>query len=148
MVVGISAKGAPVVVPYQLCLFPRPCFVPLMFVSKYVMLCTLTCALQGSSWHSARLQEKVPQEKHPGGPKRSGKYLKFYLVTTTGDRVLAATGEDLGDAHYQYTNAKHFTKYGPVNVKTRHDIQIWSVVGTARVGAWETSRARCWERSA
>jgi len=53
------------------------------------------------------------------------KVLKVFLIDTEGKRHLAATGEDLGDAHYHYRSTKPFSKYGVVDCHNRKELTMW-----------------------
>jgi hypothetical protein len=68
------------------------------------------------------------------GPKR---VLKVYLVDTEGKKHLAATGDDLGDAHYHYRSSKPFSKYGVIDCHNRKELTQWWVarMPAAAVGA-------------
>jgi hypothetical protein len=63
------------------------------------------------------------------GPK---KILKVYLVDTDGRKYLAATGDDLGDAHYHYRSSKPFSKYGVVDCHNRKELTQWWVAAGSR----------------
>jgi len=65
-------------------------------------------------------EEKVPSNK--AGERF---FLKFYLITTNGNRVLAATAEDQGDAHYCYKNSRGFNQYGILDSHSRKDVIMW-----------------------
>jgi hypothetical protein len=62
------------------------------------------------------------QAKETHGSKR---FHKFYLVDAGGGRHLAATGEDTGDAHYNYSSSKPFNKYGAVSCHNRREVLLW-----------------------
>ncbi len=62
------------------------------------------------------------QAKETHGSK---KFHKFYLVDSAGGRHLAATGEDIGDAHYNYASSKPFNKFGTVSCHNRREVQVW-----------------------
>ena len=62
------------------------------------------------------------QAKETHGSK---KFHKFFLVDAAGGRHLAATGEDTGDAHYNYTSSKPFNKYGAVSCHNRREVLLW-----------------------
>jgi hypothetical protein len=68
------------------------------------------------------------QEKHTVvttvGERR---VLKIFLVDSSGNKHLAATGEDLGDAHYAYRSSRPFTKYGQLDCHNRNELHIWCV---------------------
>lgn len=53
------------------------------------------------------------------------KVLKVFLVDSEGKKHLAATGEDLGDAHYHYRNTKLFSKYGNIDCHNRRELTMW-----------------------
>jgi hypothetical protein len=55
------------------------------------------------------------------------KVLKLFLVDRSGSKHLAATGEDLGDAHYLYRSTKPFSKYGRLECHNRNELHIWCV---------------------
>ncbi|KAI8468359.1 MAG: hypothetical protein J3K34DRAFT_427401 [Monoraphidium minutum] len=55
----------------------------------------------------------------------SKKFHKFFLVDAAGNRHLAATGEDTGDAHYNYTSSKPFAKFGAVSCHNRQKVLQW-----------------------
>jgi hypothetical protein len=57
----------------------------------------------------------------------SKKVLKLFLVDRAGSKHLAATGEDLGDAHYLYRSTKPFSKYGRLECHNRNELHIWCV---------------------
>jgi len=65
-------------------------------------------------------EDKVPS-------KNAGErfFLKFYLITASGGRVLAATAEDQGDAHYCYKNSRGFNQYGILESHSRKDVIMW-----------------------
>jgi hypothetical protein len=50
-----------------------------------------------------------------------------YLVDEDGRKHLAATGEDLGDAHYHYRSTKPFCKYGAIDCHNRKELTQWCV---------------------
>lgn len=64
------------------------------------------------------------QVKQCVGPR---KVLKVYLIDTEGRKHLAATGEDLGDAHYHYRSTKPFSKFGTVDCHNRKELIHWWV---------------------
>lgn len=64
----------------------------------------------------------LPQAKETHGSK---KFHKFFLVDSAGNRHLAATGEDTGDAHYNYSSSKPFNKYGTINCHNRREVLLW-----------------------
>jgi hypothetical protein len=55
----------------------------------------------------------------------SKKVLKVFLVDKEGRKHLAATGEDLGDAHYRYRTTKPFSKYGSIDCHNRKELNMW-----------------------
>lgn len=56
----------------------------------------------------------------------SKKFHKFYLVDSTGTRHLAATGEDTGDAHYNYASSRPFNgRFGAVSCHNRREVLLW-----------------------
>ncbi|KAF6263367.1 hypothetical protein COO60DRAFT_458910 [Scenedesmus sp. NREL 46B-D3] len=55
----------------------------------------------------------------------SKKVLKIFLIDRAGRKHLAATGEDLGDAHYLYKSTKPFSKYGRLECHNRNELHIW-----------------------
>lgn len=65
------------------------------------------------------------------GPKR---VLKVYLVDTEGRKHLAATGDDLGDAHYHYRSSKPFSKYGVIDCHNRKELTQWWVAQMPAAG--------------
>ncbi|GBF97334.1 hypothetical protein Rsub_10025 [Raphidocelis subcapitata] len=63
------------------------------------------------------------EAKETHGSKR---FHKFFLVDASGTRHLAATGEDTGDAHYNYSSSKPFSQaYGAVASHNRKDVLMW-----------------------
>eukprot|EP00879_Flechtneria_rotunda_P032379 GHRR01035576.1.p1 GENE.GHRR01035576.1~~GHRR01035576.1.p1 ORF type:complete len:205 (+),score=52.30 GHRR01035576.1:410-1024(+) len=62
------------------------------------------------------------EEKCTVWPK---KVLKFHLFDRDGNKHLAATGEDTGDAHYQYRSTKPFARYGNLECHNRKDVTAW-----------------------
>ena len=64
------------------------------------------------------------QVKQTVGQKR---VLKVFLVDQEGKKHLAATGEDLGDAHYHYRSTKPFSKYGVIDCHNRKELTMWWV---------------------
>jgi hypothetical protein len=49
------------------------------------------------------------------------------LVDASGSRHLAATGEDTGDAHYNYSSSRPFNKFGaiPASCHNRQRVLQW-----------------------
>lgn len=62
------------------------------------------------------------------------KVLKFYLLDKDGVKHLAATGEDMGDAHYHYRSTKPFNKYGAIDCHNRKELIMWYVLWTSAAG--------------
>lgn len=68
------------------------------------------------------------QVKQTVGARR---VLKVYLVDKEGKKHLAATGEDLGDAHYHYRSSKPFRKFGVIDCHNRKELTQWWVAHAA-----------------
>jgi hypothetical protein len=60
------------------------------------------------------------QEKH-----KEDHFINFYLVAEGGEEVLAATGEDHGNAHYLYLSTPALKMYGEFNSNNRRDLITW-----------------------
>ncbi|GIL79408.1 hypothetical protein Vretifemale_8693 [Volvox reticuliferus] len=60
--------------------------------------------------------------KHKAEPHN---YIEFFLVTDTGNEVLAISAEDHGNSHYVYHSTGAFAKYGTLNSKNRADTISW-----------------------
>ncbi|KAF8066392.1 ATG16 [Scenedesmus sp. PABB004] len=62
------------------------------------------------------------------------KLLKVFLVDAGGTKHLAATGEDLGDAHYHYRSTPPFARFGPLDCKNRRELSMWLEMVIAESG--------------
>jgi hypothetical protein len=51
--------------------------------------------------------------------------IAFYLLTSTGKRVLAAVGTDHGNAHYSYRSLPEFDAYGSRECTNRKEMTSW-----------------------
>ncbi|GFR52865.1 hypothetical protein Agub_g15493, partial [Astrephomene gubernaculifera] len=60
--------------------------------------------------------------KHKAEPNN---YIEFFLITDTGNEVLAISAEDHGNSHYGYQSTGAFTKYGMLNSKNRAETISW-----------------------
>lgn len=97
-------------------------------------------AIEGKAF--VRYEEVRPQQLHPCHTHRlepsaaalllqtkvtqgSRKVLKFFLYDSEGNKHLAACGDDLGDAHYQYHSVKPFNRFGPLSCHTRKELLMW-----------------------
>lgn len=72
-------------------------------------------------------QQHTPAHSHGGagssGGRLKGHYqVKFFLVDNEGVEHLAAVGEDLGDAHYSYTNE---TGFPFLRARNRLEVEAW-----------------------
>jgi hypothetical protein len=47
------------------------------------------------------------------------------MVDRAGQKHLAVTGEDTGDAHYVYHSSRPFNKFGAVKCQNRKEVIMW-----------------------
>lgn len=81
------------------------------------------CAHAVTARHAKGHAPDPAQAKETHGSK---KFHKFFLMDSSGNRHLAATGEDTGDAHYNYTSSKPFNKqFGCINCHNRKEVLMW-----------------------
>lgn len=81
--------------------------------------CPATDGVPAASCGRPQVTEQVEGAK---GPR---KLLRFYLTDALGKEVLAATGEDQGDAHYSYRNAPTFLAFGTLSCHNRKELVGW-----------------------
>ncbi|KAK9819255.1 hypothetical protein WJX81_004801 [Elliptochloris bilobata] len=54
-----------------------------------------------------------------------GYFLRFHLISASGTEVLAATGEDHGDAHYTYRSVRDFPGRPAIACHNRRELTVW-----------------------
>ncbi len=60
------------------------------------------------------------------GSHNGRKVYKFFLVDSLGRELLAATGEETADAHYNYASVPELeAKWGAVHGHTRKELTMW-----------------------
>ena len=69
-------------------------------------------------------QRQNPPGQPPVLPK-VGPDISFYLLTSDGRRVLAAVGNDNGNAHYGYESMPQFQEYGSRECTNRKEMTSW-----------------------
>ena len=82
------------------------------------------CRGTGNGCADSSLEVRTPccrrQDKH-----KEDHFINFYLVAESGEELLAATGEDHGNAHYLYISTPALRKYGEFNSNNRRDLITW-----------------------
>jgi hypothetical protein len=79
----------------------------------------------GGRQHKQRPMLGRPTPSQAKETHGSKKFHKFYLIDSGGGRHLAATGEDTGDAHYNYASSKPFNKFGTISCHNRREVLLW-----------------------